>query len=651
MKYRVIEDVKGADDSIKYLAEDTELHRSVAIRVLPQSSAEQIERAQNRRRTLSYGVGALGVLLALAFAFFPLFSPAPVADRAVVKFSFSPENAAGDAATISPDGQHIFYQTATEGESVLWLRSLAIERPRKLEGTEGAHGGAWSPDSKQIAFGTDGELGRIPIDGGAPITLCPLPAPRQFRFLGASWSPDGERIVFSSGGNLYEVAARGGEPTLLFEPNQVQAGGGFFHPHFLPSSSASEALLYVTATGPSDSKVWLLDVKTREHRELTRGDGPVYAKSGHLIFHPGNEWDTGLRALPFSAEKLEVTGEAFPIDESGRYASVSSAGTLVYTQSKRSRSVVQLVWKDRDGATLSAIGQPQEEILVPNLSPDGRLVAVQGREGGQQDIWLHEVNRPIKTRVTFDESLDHSPTWLPTGDVIAFSSDRPGGRELYLRRIDGNSPPEPLLETDPSVLRWLSDWSGDGRLALFYERPASVLRSHDLWYLQRRDDDSGYEAVPFLQTPFSEHTPQFSPDENWVAYVSDESGSNEVYIRSFPDGGENQRVSVNGGNRPRWSREGGEVFYVEGSTLMAVPVSTRPNLTIGQPQRLFVSEGLADGPGILNYDVAPDGEKFVLRERVLAEDTAAEEESGDRQRPTIRVVRNWYEEFRGREQD
>ena len=156
--------------------------------------------------------------------------------------------------------------------------------------------------------------------------------------------------------------------------------------------------------------------------------------------------------------------------------------------------------------------------------------------------------------------------------------------------------------------------------------------------------------MPFLQTPFSEHTAQFSPDEKWVAYVSNESGRCEVYIRSFPDGGGKQRVSVNGGTRPRWSREGGEVFYIEDSTLMAVPVATRLTLTIGQPQRLFVSEALARGPGILNYDVAPDGQKFVLPEMAPAGDANAEQESADRQRPTIRVVRNWYEEFRDHEQ-
>lgn len=144
-------------------------------------------------------------------------------------------------------------------------------------------------------------------------------------------------------------------------------------------------------------------------------------------------------------------------------------------------------------------------------------MAVRAVEDGNQDIWLHEVNRLVKTRLTFDESQDAVPRWLPSGDAISFASDRSGDSELYLRWVDGNSPAEPLLNPDPSVRRMLTDWSDDARLALYYERPASEIGVHDLWYLERRDDGSGYEAVPFLQTPFSEAGAVFSPDEKWVA--------------------------------------------------------------------------------------------------------------------------------------
>jgi Tol biopolymer transport system component/predicted Ser/Thr protein kinase len=650
-RYRVIEDAEEREDSIKYVAEDTELHRSVAIRVLPQSSEQQIERAQRRKQILVLGIGALGVLLALVFAFFPLFSSAPVAETAVRRFSFSPENVT--QGRISPDGKHILYVTNTEGERVLWVRPLDSETSHRLEGTDGARGGYWSPDSRSIVFGTYRELKRVALDGGNPMTLCELPETGgNFPFWGASVSPDGNRIVFSSGLRLYEIAARGGEPKLLFEQDESDESKLFWAPHFLPSGAGSEGLLYTGAVGQFYSRVGLLNLRTGERRELTAGDRAVYSQSGHLVYRPGSSIETGLRALPFSIENLTVTGEPFPIEEAGRSPSVAEDGTLTYIDSGRSTRLRQLVRKDRTGTTLGKIGQPQSVPGVPSLSPDGRLVAVHATENGNTDIWLHEVDRPVKTRLTFHESMDLQPKWLPSGDAIAFSSGRSGkggNLELYVQRIGGNSTAEPLLKPDPSVRRWVPDWSRDARLALFYERPSSDAFGHDLWYLERGDDGSSYQAVPFLQTRFSEITPQFSPDEKWVAYASNESGRYEVYVRSFPDGGGQRLVSVNGGGQPRWSDEGGELFYVEQSTLMAVPVSTRPTLTIGKPRRLF-SSGDLGGVGY-RYDITPDGQQFVMTEAAFTDDASAEAESDGEPQTSIRVVENWYEEFRDREQD
>ena len=391
-KYRVIEDVEETGDSIKYLAEDTELHLSVAIRVLPQSSEQQIERAQRRKQTMLLGTAGLGVFFALVFAFFPLSSPAPVAETAVRRFSFSHENVTH--SRISPDGKYIVYRTTSGGESALWIRPLNSETSRKLEGTEGARGGNWSPDSRSIVFGADRELKRISLDGGNPITLCELPVTTgNFPFFGASESPDGNRIVFSSGLRLYEIAARGGEPKLLFEPDESDESRFALTPHFLPVGAGSEGLVYTGSTVPADYRVGLLDLRTGERRELTAGRGPVYSHSGHLLYHPGNDTDTGLRALPFYIDNLTATGEPFPIEAAGRWPSIAWDGTLTYTESGTSAGLRQLVQKDRTGTTLGKIGQPQSSTGVLSLSPDGRLVAVQATENGNMDIWLHEVDR------------------------------------------------------------------------------------------------------------------------------------------------------------------------------------------------------------------------------------------------------------------
>ena len=605
-----------------------------------ETSEQQIERAQRRKQAIAFGTGALGVLLALIFAFFPLFSPAPVAETPVRRFSFPLEGLIGFlGGSISPDGKYVVYLTAAAGQRALWLRPLDSESARKLKGTEGAGGGHWSPDSQSIVFGTDRELKRISLDGGNPITLCELPG-RRSPFGGASWSPDGNRIVFSSGRKLYEVVARGGEPELLFEQKESEDLRFFAVPHFLPSSGAPDGLVYTAWTGLVDRMVELLVLNTGERRELVPGTEPAYSASGHLVYHGSLGASvgpfgagSGLRALPFSLETLTATGEAFPIVEAGRYPSVSADGTLVYLDQPAVRR--QLVWRDRSGRKLLVFGQAHENVFDPALSPDGLLVAAVGFENDNVDIWIHDANRPIATRLTFDAALEHRPVWSPAGDQVAFSSKRQGNNDIFVRPADGSGEAKALVAT-----RWpefVSDWSSDGRYILYHRNDPKT--GDDLWYLQRKDDNSGYEPVPFLQTPFRELAAKLSPDGQFVAYVSDESGRYEVYVQRFPGGGGKRLVSRNGGGQPRWRRDGKELFYVAHGTLLAIDVTTMPNLSMGSPRELFESVGL-NSPTVQYYDVSADGQWFVLRELMEVDDP-----------PVIRVVQNWFAEFRDREQD
>ena len=636
VKYRVIEDGQETGDSIRYVAEDTELHRSVAIRVLPQSSEQRIERAQRRKQTLVLGAGTLGVLLALIFAFFPLFSPAPVAETPVRRFSFSPEGLIERGISISLDGKYILYATEAAGESALWLRPLDSESARKLEGTEGARGGNWSPDSKSLVFGTDRELKRISLDDRNPITLCELPAQGNFAFLRASWSPDSSRIVFSSGLKLYEVAARGGEPKLLFEREESETVRFFWSPHFLPSSSGAEALVYTASAGPEDRRVELLDLNTGERRELGPGNVPWYSMSRHLIHGASDGADTGLWALPFSLETLTTTGEAFPIEEAGEHGTVARDGTLVFLDSP-ARNLRKLVWRDRSGKVLETVGQPQEGIQSPTVSPDGRLLAVAASDGVNRDIWIHDPVRGTKTRLTFDEGSEGSPTWSPSGQEITYHGRQGDGLSIVSKSADGTSEAAVLVDAEASVFN--PDWSHDGKHLAYHEISTDTRRN--IWYLKPSGD--GVEPTVFLSMPANEATAKFSPDGRYLAYVSDDSGRVEVYVRPFPEGSGKWQVSANGGMHPRWRHDGRELFYVEESTLMAVSVSTEQGFVLGQPQRLFESEDLRAGAyGGPQYDIAADGQRFLTT-------TPAEDENASP--PTIRVVENWYEEFRDREQD
>ena len=631
-RYRVIEDIEEADDSIKYLAQDTELHRSVAIRVVPQSSAEQIERTQRRKQIVLLGTTALAVLLTLVFAFLAFFSPAPVAEAPVRRFALTTD-AAPLRPSISPNGRHIAYLTGSQGGRVLWVQDLDQNQPRSIAGPADVRPlqPSWSPDSKFICFQSRNELKKVSVSGGPIVTLCKLNGPTGR----ASWAPDGDSIIFSMGTGLHKVPAGGGKPVPWLESQQE--GFDALFPAFFSSETGIEKLLYVEFSMGANSPIIALDRTSGQREILAAGFYPVYDPSGHVIYR--SNAPPGLWAVPFSVDTMKATGNPFSLAENADDPSVAQDGTLVYLEGPPATGLVRLVWVDRGGNRLGTIGQPQNSIRYPALSPDQKRVAVLGQEGDDSDIWIHDVDRPVKTRLTTEEGNDLWPTWSPAGDRIAFASARTGDRDLYVRRADGSGEASPLLLTQGTA-EYMTDWSRDEKTLLFWRRGQKD--SGDILYLKRKDDGS-YEDVAFQTTGFEETTPQFSPDERFIAYTSDESGEREIYIQAFPQGGNKRVVSVNGGTAPRWRADGKELFYVEGDTLMATPVSTSPALTLGTPEALFSAPGLAwGGANFLGYDVTPEGNKFVIWERV---------EADTKSQPVIRVVENWYEEFREQEQD
>ncbi len=557
-------------------------------------------------------------------------------EQTVTRFSFAPEGLTH--TRISPDGKYILYTAQTDGESSLWLRPLGDESARHLAGTEGAIGGFWSPDSSWIGFGTATELKRVSIDGGSPITLCELQTTGFFPFLGGTWSPDDERIVFSSDLRLYDVAARGGQPELLFDPSDSPRRVSVY-PHFLPTGSGPAALVYVAATSPADSWVAVLNLETGERRELGPGRRPVYSQDGYLIHGPTDSTEPGLWAWPFSLATLEPIGDAFPISTAGRAATLSHDGTLAYRDQAEIASTRTLAWRDRTGELLETLGQPQN-MAQPSLSPDGQRVAVRSNESGNFDVWVHDLIRSTKIRVTFEDVNEAHPAWSPSGQEIAYRQVDVGpGDSLMRKSADGTGEAVVLVESE-SDLHW-PDWSHDGRYLVYSEENSETGR--DIRYVELGSDGAASEPVTFLSTPANEDRPQLSPDGRFLAYVSTESGRNEIYVQPFPDGPGKWPVSVNGGDQIRWSSDGSELFYAEGLTLMAVSVSTEQGFTLGQPQALFASPGLTLGGG-RSYDVSADGQRFVMTMAVGDGDEEAAP-------PSIRVVQNWYEEFRDREQD
>jgi Tol biopolymer transport system component len=343
--------------------------------------------------------------------------------------------------------------------------------------------------------------------------------------------------------------------------------------------------------------------------------------------------------LPFSLGTLEATGQSFPINETGRAASVALDGTLVYTDSPATGGTRTLVWRDRSGELIEAIGQPQPNMEDPALSPDGRRVAVSSSEMGNRDIWVHDLIRSTKTRLTFDEGAEGSPTWSPSGEEITYWI-RGSKFSITNKAADGTGEAVALVEYELPMFR--PDWSRDGRFLVYQQNNAET--GHDIRYVELEADGGVSEPVTFLATSAAEQTPKLSPDGRFVAYASNESGRNEIYVRPFPDGAGRRQASVNGGGQVRWGSDGKELYYVEGeAALMAVSVSAEGALTLGQPQQLFETSDLRQPNAVTpTYDVSADGRRFVM----IAPVVQGEEEAPAK----IRIVQNWFEEFRDRQQ-
>ena len=578
-------------------------------------------------------------MLALAFAYFRQPAPeAPLRRFAITPAVDVPTSDTEAGVAVSPNGKHIAY-TEAGMEGKLWIRDLDRSQPRVLEGTDGAFLPFWSPDSAFVGFAAGGELMKVPVADGIPIRLCPLPS---LTFAGGSWSADGQSIAFSSGNyEIYEVPARGGAANVLIAQEQpdstVEGPTGFLaRPHFLPSEAGARVLVY--SFGSTVGRTLMVqDLDGGRQRILGPGSHPFYSSSGHLIYQSGLGTDE-LWALPFSLSSLRADGEAFPITQIGSGPTVAADRTLVYLDGM-GRQHLQLGWFDRAGEKIDEIGSPLNSRDVA-LSPDEKLVAVSALEGGNRDVWIWEVSRGVKSRLTFSEAPDGAPIWSPTGAEFVFASRREGNNDIFLRKADGTGEPKPLAAGPHHEVP--TDWSRDGRYLVYGVFDPEL--GTDIWYLERNGEGGDWEPHPYLQTPYGEHLAKLSPDGRFLVYRSNESGRNEIYVRPFPEGGARTAVSTNGGEQPRWSRDGKEIFYVEGTTLVAVEVSTSPDFSVGSVTRLFEHRVLARQSGwpVAQYDVSTDGRRFLF---------AAPGDEEAEQEVKIRVVQNWYEEFRGRERN
>jgi serine/threonine protein kinase/Tol biopolymer transport system component len=552
-------------------------------------------------------VAATAILVAAIVLVRSYFRRPTTTEIQATRFYISaPESTSFSGASdfISPDGRRIVFGAVNkEGKRQFWIRSLDTLEAQLLPGTEEGAQAFWSPDSRFIAFFAGSKLKKIEVSGGPATTLVDASGNH-----GGAWSRDGV-IVFGPGpaGPLYRMSSAGGPATPVTALDTSRSEITHQWPHFLPDG---RHFLYLARSVLREkSAIYLASIDSRESKLLVSADStPAYAAPGYLLFLR----DRTLMAQPFDADKLQLTGEPFPVAEevgynagNGRaFFSVSENGVLVYRT--RVFTDTQMVWFDRSGKAIMPVGT-QAQVATLALSPDDKRIAV-SRVDSQTtgtDLWLIDQQR--ETRFTFEPANEQSPVWSPDGSQIAFSSSRSGSFDIYVKSSSGAGDQELLFQSNNS--KGPNDWSMDGRFILFTELDAKT--NSDLWVLPLFGDRKPFV---FLQTPFFEGGGRFSPNGRWIAYSSNESGGNQVYVRPFPPAGGQWMVSTNGGSQPRWRSDDKELFYFAADRkLMAVDVKEdNGTLVFGSPKPLFEMRAVIQIPGSSLYDATGDGQRFLV---------------------------------------
>jgi eukaryotic-like serine/threonine-protein kinase len=591
-----------------------------------------VEPRTRLRAILPWAVSALVLGLIIAGVAVWILKPSPHAEpRQVIRFDCDlPEgqqfsNLLFPTLAVSPDGKQFVYGTSKG----LYMRSADELIAKLIAGTEGStEQPFFSPDGKWIGYFSvsDHKLKKIAISGRAPAALCDVE-----QLAGASWGTDNTVVYGQYPGDIKRISADGGTPESL-----VKAKSGLpIYPQVLPDR---KSFLFISA----ENKITVQSIKSGERKELFAGNTARYLPTGHIVYTVGNN----LLAIPFNLERLEVKGEPVAMVE-GIFSSpvgvpqyaISDSGTLVYMPGAASTAAAKrtLVWVDKEGMEETLHTSP-DYYQWPKISPDGKRVALTRPADGTPQIWIWDLVRETMTRLIFDKSANFRPIWTRDGKRIVFISSRNGKFEIYWKAADGTGEIQKLGSVSDFNLN-PSSWTSDGK-TLVTEELNSVLTHSDIGTISMEGD---HTRKPLLHEEYSEGHPIISPDGKYIAYMSAESGPNqmEVYVRPFPEVNKGKwQISSGGGESPLWSPNGRALFYRNGSAAMAVPVDTKETFSAGKPNMLFRGTyvtGYGQSPA---WDISPDGKRFLMVKEVGP--TAAE---GPRK---INVVLNWIDELKQR---
>ena len=547
--------------------------------------------------------------------------------------------AGGSLLAISPDVQTLIYRGFEDGGPRLYRRDLDQLDTIPIPGTEGAARPEpfFSHDGKWLAFGTgDNTLMRVALTGGRPVRIVQLPAnPR-----GGSWTSDDTIVAAVGGAGLVRVPAGGGDPVTIAKPDD---GRQYWYPQVLPGNR----VVLFTASPPEANAgdVMLLDLESSEKRILVRDAvAGQYVTSGHLVFMRGGD----IWATLFDLESLEVVGDPVVIEQGVRVEfggaiqmAVAADGTLVYIPGLPAVGNTTLGLVDRNGE-VERLNVPPGGYVSPRLSPDGSQLAVQTTDGdNRSDIWVYEMSGNTQIRQLTQGGTNIRPIWTPGGDRVTFASVRDGAQGIFWQPADGSGGAERLTTTDDGVEQWPGSWSPDGRtLAFAAGRPGTSV-DRDLWILS--PDGANAPELFYDSAGMTSH-PEFSPDGHWLAYWSTQDRSAEVWVQPFPASpGVKHQITQNTGAMPLWSRDGTELFYrpspVGQAILNRVGIATEPSFSFTEERRVPIDDFILIG-GFRSYDIAPDGERFVM---VFP---AAESDSDEDPHAEIIIVQNWFEEIK-----